>query len=239
MHSSPCSVGSVSVGTPSTGSNGKSRLNCEPAPSALLTSIVPPIRSTMRLQIARPSPVPPKRRRVDSSACVNGVNSSASVSGVMPMPLSVTRSVRRGGVVGVNSTRTATRPRPCVLAAENLIALPIRLVSTWRSRVGSDHNCSGICGAMNRLMSTHWLAAIGASALHTLSMTSASTTGVRSSAMRPASIFEKSRMSSMMRSSENADSRIVRTASALCSGASSCASTSIMPITPFIGVRIS
>ena len=37
-----------------------------------------------------PSPVPPKRRVVDSSACVNGWKSLAICSGDMPMPVSIT-----------------------------------------------------------------------------------------------------------------------------------------------------
>ena len=33
--------------------------NVDPLPSSLSTHIVPPMSSTMRLEIARPSPVPP------------------------------------------------------------------------------------------------------------------------------------------------------------------------------------
>ena len=49
------------------------------------------------LQMARPRPVPPKRRVVEESAWENGSNSRRAVSGAMPMPVSLTsnRTQRR------------------------------------------------------------------------------------------------------------------------------------------------
>ena len=46
--------------------------------------------STRRLQIARPRPVPPKRRVVDWSAWEKAENSVPILSRGMPMPVSVT-----------------------------------------------------------------------------------------------------------------------------------------------------
>src|SRR6202167_1667379 len=51
---------------------GISTWNEDPAPSVLSAMIAPPIASTRRLVIDRPKPLPPKRRDVDSSACVKG-----------------------------------------------------------------------------------------------------------------------------------------------------------------------
>ena len=64
--------------------------NVEPLPSSLSTPIWPPIISTSRLQMARPSPVPPYLRVVDASTCMKAWNSELTRSGGMPMPVSVT-----------------------------------------------------------------------------------------------------------------------------------------------------
>ena len=50
----------------------------------------PPMIETSRREIASPSPVPPNRRVVEVSACVNGSNSCASCSGAIPIPVSLT-----------------------------------------------------------------------------------------------------------------------------------------------------
>ncbi len=63
--------------------------------------------------------------------------------------------------------------------------------------------------------------------------------GASSSSMRPASIFEKSSTSSMMRSSEPAELRMVPTIRFWRSLSGSRSSSSAVPRTPFIGVRIS
>ena len=59
-------------------------------PGSLSTPTSPPISSASSRQIDRPRPVPPKRRVVESSACVNGVNRRACIAGSMPGPLSLT-----------------------------------------------------------------------------------------------------------------------------------------------------
>ena len=63
--------------------------------------------------------------------------------------------------------------------------------------------------------------------------------GASSSSMRPASIFEKSSTSSMMRSSAAAELRTVPTRRFWRSFRGSRSSSSAVPTTPFIGVRIS
>ena len=66
------------------------------------------------------------------SACVNGRNSRPGASGVMPMPVSAT---------SMRTRRRPARSRPGdpdeTCPAVNLIALPSRLTTTWRSRDGS------------------------------------------------------------------------------------------------------
>jgi len=62
---------------------------------------------------------------------------------------------------------------------------------------------------------------------------------VVSSSSPPASIFEKSSTSSIMRSNACAESRIVATSGSWSSPSPCRSSISIMPSTPFIGVRIS
>ena len=62
----------------------------DPSPGVLSTPISPPIRSTGCWQIARPSPVPPKRLAYGLVGLGEGVNSRGSTAGSIPMPLSRT-----------------------------------------------------------------------------------------------------------------------------------------------------
>ena len=55
---------SSSAATPTTAV----KRNVLPSPGRLTTLMTPPITATSRAQMARPSPVPPKRRVVDASA---------------------------------------------------------------------------------------------------------------------------------------------------------------------------
>jgi len=50
---------------------------------------LPPISVASSRQIDRPRPLPPKRRVVELSACVNGWNSVARSSALTPMPVSL------------------------------------------------------------------------------------------------------------------------------------------------------
>ncbi len=52
----------------------------DPLPTSLSSQIFPPIISIKRMEIDRPSPVPPYRRVVDVSACVNGSKISFCLS---------------------------------------------------------------------------------------------------------------------------------------------------------------
>ena len=63
----------------------------EPVPGLLSAVMSPSISCASRRTIERPSPVPPKRRVVERSACANGWNSRARCSASKPMPVSVDR----------------------------------------------------------------------------------------------------------------------------------------------------
>ena len=57
--------------------------------------ISPPMSSTSCLEIARPRPVPPYLRVVEPSACAKGSKSCVERSGAMPMPVSVTSNAHQ------------------------------------------------------------------------------------------------------------------------------------------------
>ena len=84
--------------------------------------------------MANPSPVPPKFREVDVSACVNCSKIIFCFSCAIPIPVSSTRTV----MVMVASvwlfTFISSNTNPFLV---NLMALFTRLVTTWPMRVGS------------------------------------------------------------------------------------------------------
>jgi len=87
-------------------------INVVPWPKVLSSVMAPFINSTRCREIARPNPVPPKRRVVEASAWVNEVNRRAAVASSMPMPLSITRSSTQtcSASSEANSARTETLP---------------------------------------------------------------------------------------------------------------------------------
>ena len=121
----------------------------------------------------------------------------------------------------------------------NLIALATRLIRTWRSRPWSPTSASGTCGSTSSVSCSPFSRARRTSGLSVSRSVARSANGAGSSSSRPDSIFEKSRMSSMMASSASAEcctmSRYSR-----CSTVSVVSSARfVMPMMPFIGVRIS
>ena len=79
-------------------------------PGSLSTQIRPPISSTSRDEIVRPSPVPPYLRVVELSACANGSKMALALLGGMPMPVSrtVNCSARRPSSGWLLSARRAS-----------------------------------------------------------------------------------------------------------------------------------
>ena len=114
----------------------------------------PPISPTIRFEMARPRPVPPNRRDVVPSSCAKASKMSACLSGAMPMPVSRTakRSAQlpaTGSASSTHATSTVTSP-----ASVNLMALPTRLMITWRSRSASPTIASGTSGATRQASSS-------------------------------------------------------------------------------------
>ena len=112
----------------------------EPCCSTLSTQIDPPMSSTSLLLMARPRPVPQKRRVVDASTWLKDLNSRSIRSAGMPMPVSRTANVSRHcagsdpSSRGKGSPRTDSTISPCSV---NFIALLIRLSRICLSLVGS------------------------------------------------------------------------------------------------------
>ena len=130
----PCSHG-AGAGSGGLGPAAIEKRNTLPRPGSLSTSMVPPRSSTRRLQIASPSPVPPKRRVVEASTWEKGWNRRMRLSAGMPIPLSWTEKCSMSAC-----RRTSTWTSP---SAVNLTALLTRLARTWRRRVGSDMHVVG------------------------------------------------------------------------------------------------
>ncbi len=107
-------------------------MKVEPRPTSLATLMSPPIRRQKRREMASPRPVPPYLLAVEASAWLNASNSRSSCSGVMPIPVSLTRKTM---VSPPPASRRASRL--IVPRSVNLLAFDSRLNSTWRVRVRS------------------------------------------------------------------------------------------------------
>ncbi len=144
------------------------------------------------------APTPP-------SACSNSWKMRACCSGAMPMPVSRTSNTISSGRPPA-STMTPTPP-----VSVNLMALPARLSSTWRSRVASPMTRSGSRSSTSEAISRPLAWARGASSSTTSSTSAASENGCGSSSSLPASILEKSRISSISDSSASPEALVALT----------------------------
>ncbi len=217
-------------------SSGISIQNCAPSPGVLLTPMRPPISSTSRRQIARPRPVPPYWRVVEPSSWAKCSKILRCASSGIPMPVSSTLTRRRQRSPASVARRTRATTSPCSV---NLTALLIRLATTWRMRKGSPRRLRRASGGMSATSSRPFFSAGWANMASAFSISSPGSNSTSSSSRWPDSIFEKSRMSLMMPSRWRPE---FCTASAKwrCSALSEVSSSnSVMPSTPFIGVRIS
>ena len=183
-----------------------------------------------------PSPVPPKRRLVEPSAWVNSSNRRSCCSSLIPIPVSMT-AISIAWRAGPSSiTRTSTSIPP---TSVNFTALERKLLRIWRTRSGSPTwagaSCSSTFAASSRPLAD---AVCRKVSTRRRRRRAGRTSPVRSRAW-PASIFEKSRVSPMIWSSECAELWAVATIWRCCGVRSVWASTSSMPVTPIIGVRIS
>ena len=212
-------------------------MNDEPWPGALRTRMPAPIKPSRRWQIANPSPVPPYCRVVEPSACENCSKMRPCADSLMPMPVSrtVMRTLVSCSPHSSTSSRSSTSP-----SSVNLIALPNRLVKTWRSRNGSPRSTGAASWGKTWIANSRPLASAGwANIAIACSADSTRLKSTVSSSRWPDSILEKSRMSLIT------PSRCCPEACTAC--AQRCwtlsswlpSSNSFMPSTPFIGVRIS
>ena len=180
---------------PSAGGSGTMARKLEPSPGALSTSMRPPMRSTMRREIARPEP---------GAAELAGRAAVGLLEFAEDARLLLRRDADAGvahleddfSAAGPASTMTPTPP-----VSVNLMALPARLSSTWRKRVASPMTRSGSRSSTSEAISRPLACARGPSSSTTSSTRSVSENGCVSSSSLPASILEKSRISSISDSS--------------------------------------
>ena len=131
-------------------------------------------------------------------------------------------------------TSRSTSPR-----SVNLMALPTRLTTIWRSRPRSPQTSSGTWGRMRQVSSRPFSWARTASDFIVSPRLSTRSKVLRSSCSLSASILEKSRMSLISRSKDSLDSATTFKKSR-CRGARlPCSTSSVMPMMAFMGVRIS
>ena len=154
----------------------------------------------------------------------------------MPMPVSDTskRSTTPSSPASSRRTCSAMAPRRV-----NLTAFDRRLARTCRSSRPSPTSASGTSGSTRCDSLTSLPCRRGANDFTRVSRRSRSRNAWGSTTSLPASIFEKSRMSLMMSSSASADSRRASRCSRCPAVRSVSPSSSVMPMTPFRGVRIS
>ena len=221
---------------PATRSSGSSNQKVLPSPGWLRTPIAPPMSSTRRLQIDKPSPVPPKRRAMPASAWVKGANRRACASGAMPMPVSRTSACTRSCASSTSSVRTRTETSP---RSVNLIALLTRLIRICSMRRPSPRSCPGGSAGGSMRSASPFARAAWPIRLSRLASSARRSKGRGSMRSWPASILERSSTSLRIASSDCPAPRMRPTMSR-CAGASgSRSSTWARPSTAFIGVRIS
>ena len=70
--------------------SGSSNVKMLPSPTRLVAASAPSSNRVSCWEMQSPSPVPPKSRVIELSACMNGSNSRAMTGSAMPMPVSRT-----------------------------------------------------------------------------------------------------------------------------------------------------
>ena len=193
------------------------------------------MRRASLLVMASPRPVPPNLRVLEASACSNSSKSLGSISEGMPHPVSSTsnRSSTRSLCSSSCRARRHTLPRDV-----NLTPLPAKLSSAWRNRVGSPRSQRGTPSVATSMLSP-LRSACSAISERVWSRTASRAKSVCSSARRPASIFDKSRMSLMMESRCRAASLILLSRSPCSIVGDARCNRWVRPRMAFIGVRIS
>ncbi len=145
------------------------------------------MRANCRL-IVSPSPVPPNRRVVLTSAWTNGWNSLACSAAVMPTPVSTHVEPDAASVARpVAADRSVTDPW-----GVNLTALPIRLIRICRSRSGSVRPVPGDGRVERQPQVQAALDGPRAGHGHGVGRQPGRSAAIRSTAIPPASILDRS-----------------------------------------------
>ena len=215
-------------------STGMEKRKVEPTPGALLTEMDPSIMSDSSLQIANPRPAPLCARDFDESACLKRSKRTAWSCFEIPIPVSLTSSVSLSCPFSSSTSMlTATTPR-CV----NLIALPTRLIRTWRILPTSDLIAlPEAFTSFERVMP--FFSANGLNTSVTIVESSTGSKTEYSKSISPASMRDKSSKSSIRVRRVSAERSAAFTRFAVCSFTSARSTSDNDPITPFNGVRIS
>ena len=154
------------------------------------------------------------------------------------MPIPVSRTSKRTATAPSPDSARVTRRTTSPLSV-NLTALPTRLVRTCRSRPGSPRSALGTSWRMRQSSSSPLAWAASAKDPRTSRTARRRSKSTISRSTRPASIFEKSRMSLMISSRARPEWSIT-SAYSRCSGVRLVSRRRrVMPMTPFMGVRIS
>jgi len=122
-----------------------------PWSSSLFTCSCPPMRCTKVLLITKPKPVPPKRRVVEVSACVNSSKICYMCSALIPMPVSITENYKCTSCSLRKTCSIKMRTCPCMV---NFKALPARLIRICWSLNLSPIRLRGILGSISNINST-------------------------------------------------------------------------------------
>ncbi|PMQ07115.1 hypothetical protein JaAD80_28040 [Janthinobacterium sp. AD80] len=206
--------------------------NTAPSPSADSTLRSPPIRRTNSREIVRPRPVPACATAL--SACTNGSKMRSRSCSAMPVPVSRTEKT---SAICPSSCASQCRARVTLPCSMNLSAFDSRFNSTWRSLAPSRRTSGGTFVRSSRSMMP-----CSRERMRTISSTSSSrpfkSTGPACNCMRPASIFDSSRMS-LIKVSKWWPARLMM--ARLCFSSSNMLLESAIicekPITEFRGVR--
>ena len=212
-------------------SRGAENRKVVPRPSVLSKAMRPPIIWASSAEMARPRPVPPKRRVAELSTWTNFSNSTACFSAGMPTPVSRT----------VMTSWSETWSKSTVIEPEwvNFTALETRLPRIWRSRPGSPRQPPFAPGMVRITNSRPFSVAEGAKRSCTGDRAASRSKSSSDRVRRPASILDRSRTSLRMLSSRPPDWRTTSRRFLCSTGRSPMAMISAMVRTPFRGVRIS
>ena len=179
-------------------------VNMEPLPGSLVKVTSPPIIRQKFFVMARPRPVPPKSRVVEASAWANVSNTRACCSGVMPMPVSLTRKIIQSPLWEEASRAASSVIFPFFV---NLLALLRRLNKAWRTLVMSAFIAPRFGGQCISIVfeffwTSNWTVALMSSSKLGISKVS------RYNSILPASILDKS-STSLINSSKCLPARLI------------------------------